>query len=461
MSEDKLSPPRPADQPEAAPQLAGLLIADSESDALEEQDEEQDEDEDEQDEDEADIEQPALHQAAIAGRVAVVEALLTAGVDVNMESDSGKTALHAAAKFGRTAVVTRLLARGANIEAQEDVADRTPLHYAVYWNWPKVVKLLLDSNADIDAQAEGGTTPLHYAAEIGQVEVVQLLLDYNADVYARDEAGGTALHKAAEYGQTEAAKLLLDGDAVIDARDDQGRTPLYLAIEQCHVDTVLLLLRRGADVSAANKKGEKPLFLAQDKSFLTRENYIGQGYSSKEAARRVLDAATILHHCVASLKVRHARDAYDLATVGRRERIASGMGNTDVTDVSLLSEPAVRGDAKRAGAVIELQEQEDKEQKDGKEEKRRLSDAEHPHHEDAKLSLSGALDSQGMTEAPLSVPSSVMPSSEGLSLGALAGIAGARRRKAAECPHPEPASEGGEKEIERSKEVSMPDGWIL
>ena len=61
-----------------------------------------------------------LHDAALAGDVAAIEALLAGGANVNAKDEDGFTPLHSAALAGHPAAIEALLAGGANIHAKTE-----------------------------------------------------------------------------------------------------------------------------------------------------------------------------------------------------------------------------------------------------------------------------------------------------------------------------------------------------
>jgi cytochrome c len=68
-----------------------------------------------------------LHEAAKAGDVEAVQALVDGGAEVEAWDFTG-TALHMAAIKGHAEDVEVLIAGGADIEAQADMKDARPLH---------------------------------------------------------------------------------------------------------------------------------------------------------------------------------------------------------------------------------------------------------------------------------------------------------------------------------------------
>ncbi|MFB0553220.1 MAG: ankyrin repeat domain-containing protein [Phycisphaerae bacterium] len=122
----------------------------------------------------------SLQEAASAGEVDKVKALISKGIDVNAgEWGSLKTALHYAAEKGRKKVVELLLAKGANTDAR-DALSTTPLHHAVEKKHKEVIELLIAKGADANAKDYKGRTPLWYAKRKGYTEIVELLRKHGA-----------------------------------------------------------------------------------------------------------------------------------------------------------------------------------------------------------------------------------------------------------------------------------------
>ena len=116
------------------------------------------------------------------GELDCVNALLSAGIDVNHETDCVWTAIIVAALKGQVDIVKSLLKSGANVNA------------TVYNGWCAIVsaliadhhecvKHLIESGADVNVQVRSkkkGSVPhksaLGFAADIGNINTIILLL---------------------------------------------------------------------------------------------------------------------------------------------------------------------------------------------------------------------------------------------------------------------------------------------
>ena len=229
---------------------------------------------------------PLMHGAA-AGTVAIMQALIDAGADVNAKSARSATALHWA--VADPAKVKLLLLAGAAVDAKT-TEGRTPLYAAATISAGLgAMRHLLEAGADANAETLGGATPL-FPAVNGSVEMTKLLLDKGAnpnqatrggvtpilftrdaaivslliargaDVKARSKVGETALMDAAVRGDLASAKMLVDRGAEVNAVDHRGYTPLILAAQYDRdaVGLIRLLLDRGADITAT-AEGETAL----------------------------------------------------------------------------------------------------------------------------------------------------------------------------------------------------------
>ncbi|MDE0484131.1 MAG: ankyrin repeat domain-containing protein [Candidatus Poribacteria bacterium] len=114
--------------------------------------------------------------------------LLKLGADINVQSSKGKTALHCAAKAGFLKVINVLLENGATIDATDNNGE-TPLYDAIrstIKNREKqrtALEALLIKGANPNVKNRRGLTPLQVAQQMRKSdaeEVVELLKKYGA-----------------------------------------------------------------------------------------------------------------------------------------------------------------------------------------------------------------------------------------------------------------------------------------
>ncbi|MEI6544009.1 MAG: ankyrin repeat domain-containing protein [Methylococcales bacterium] len=85
--------------------------------------------------------------AAEAGDLLKVQALLTAGADVNAKNEVGGTALMDASRNGHKEIVKALIAKGADVNAKDNEGRNTALFYAASHGHQDVVKALKQAGA--------------------------------------------------------------------------------------------------------------------------------------------------------------------------------------------------------------------------------------------------------------------------------------------------------------------------
>ena len=140
-----------------------------------------------------------LRQAASAGDVAKVKALLDQGADVNAANQYGGTALAFAARRGNAEMVKLLLERGADPNRKDNYYGFPPLLSALRTGDAEVAKLLLAKTAEVDFQT------LSLAVSRGNGEVVKAVLDKGRFT---PEQLSDALAVARQEGKDEAVKAL-------------------------------------------------------------------------------------------------------------------------------------------------------------------------------------------------------------------------------------------------------------
>jgi ankyrin repeat protein len=177
--------------------------------------------------------------------------------------------IHVAAGEGRVAILEALIEKGADVDARSD-QGMTP----IMWTRSRVpaareadalecLRLLAKAGANLDARtASSRQTALHQAAELGNVVFVREMVKLGANVRVRMCDGSTPLHMACKallpakaLEPAEIAKILIEAGADIQAKNDEGQTPEEIAREKGR-ESVLTLLQEARAKRAP--KGPSP-----------------------------------------------------------------------------------------------------------------------------------------------------------------------------------------------------------
>ncbi len=155
-----------------------------------------------------------LHQAAAAGQIAQVMALVEKGADINKADKTRGTPLVASIRSDHAHVAKYLIERGADVNTN---TPSTPLYFAAAKQQEASVTLLLEKGADINQQDRAGDTPLHGAVRGGSASIVSILIEAGAQVNVANKSGYTPLNLAAKQSHglqpNETAERLLDAGA--------------------------------------------------------------------------------------------------------------------------------------------------------------------------------------------------------------------------------------------------------
>ena len=208
-----------------------------------------------------------LSMACEAGHLEVVRALLAANANVNAKCRNG-TALMAAASSPylgqlseRLEVIRALLAAGADVNAKDN-HGLTALINASFHPQPELVEALLAANADVNAKLANGVTALLVASPRGHLKVVEALIRANADVNAKLSNGETPLIAASDRGHLGVVRALLAAEADVDAALTRGHTALFLASLNGHLEVVKALVAANANLDAKRYDGVTALMIA-------------------------------------------------------------------------------------------------------------------------------------------------------------------------------------------------------
>ncbi|XP_075410885.1 ankyrin repeat domain-containing protein 6 isoform X2 [Tenrec ecaudatus] len=203
-----------------------------------------------------------LHLAANKGHLSVVQILLKAGCDLDVQDDGDQTALHRATVVGNTEVIAALIQEGCALDRQ-DKDGNTALHEASWHGFSQSAKLLVKAGANVLARNKAGNTALHLACQNSHSQSTRVLLLGGSRADLKNNAGDTCLHVAARYNHLSIIRLLLSAFCSVHEKNQAGDTALHIAAALNHKKVIKILLEAGADGTIVNNAGQTPLETAR------------------------------------------------------------------------------------------------------------------------------------------------------------------------------------------------------
>uniref|UniRef100_A0A5F7ZDV8 Ankyrin repeat domain 6 n=1 Tax=Macaca mulatta TaxID=9544 RepID=A0A5F7ZDV8_MACMU len=203
-----------------------------------------------------------LHLAANKGHLPVVQILLKAGCDLDVQDDGDQTALHRATVVGNTEIIAALIHEGCALDRQ-DKDGNTALHEASWHGFSQSAKLLVKAGANVLAKNKAGNTALHLACQNSHSQSTRVLLLAGSRADLKNNAGDTCLHVAARYNHLSIIRLLLSAFCSVHEKNQAGDTALHIAAALNHKKVAKILLEAGADTTIVNNAGQTPLETAR------------------------------------------------------------------------------------------------------------------------------------------------------------------------------------------------------
>ncbi|MDQ3286999.1 MAG: ankyrin repeat domain-containing protein [Pseudomonadota bacterium] len=210
----------------------------------------------------------ALHVAALAGHIEIVQALLAAGAVSSLVDRHGRTAAHEAARGGHLAVLERLLdhlpgAAGAAL-ADEDGRDVLGLACTAQGATPALVERLLALGIDRHRCDAEGKMPVDRAAEAGRWALVAALdPDYPLPARVGDDGAGAPVDQApldlVREGLADGREIGLETVAGLLTPAELGSL-LHAGNEILPPHQIEWLLARGADTNVRDASGDTAVF---------------------------------------------------------------------------------------------------------------------------------------------------------------------------------------------------------
>ncbi|XP_077160510.1 ankyrin repeat domain-containing protein 6 isoform X3 [Paroedura picta] len=147
---------------------------------------------------------------------------------------------------------------------REKEADQTALHRATVVGNTDVIAALIHEGCALDRQDKAGNTPLHLACQNSHSQSVRVLLLGGSRADIKNNAGDTCLHVAARYNHLPIIRVLLSAFCSVHEKNQAGDTALHVAAALNHKKVVKLLLEEGADGTIVNNAGQTPLEVARE-----------------------------------------------------------------------------------------------------------------------------------------------------------------------------------------------------
>ena len=227
----------------------------------------------------------------------IVDLLLKAGADPNLQLKDGLTPLYMASQLGYTDIVRLLIQANANTNLQLVSDDSSALHIAIQRGHSDVVRVLLQANANPNCQTRKGSTALSLACHIGDSAIVDMLLRAHADPNIPSDGNVTPLHKATQNGYYDVVNMILKANANPNVQADNGVTPLHIPCQKGLFNIVELLLEAKANPNIQADNGSTPLVMA---SLCGHANIVGVLLAAKANPDFVCKGQVALH--VASVR---------------------------------------------------------------------------------------------------------------------------------------------------------------
>ena len=223
------------------------------------------------------------------GNMSDTKALLSTGLDINVQDDKGRTILFYATSIKKDYLVRYLLSQGADRELKDyaglrpvDLLDRQK-DQALYLSFHhegvqdkanakglSSVNALYSYDQDnnivatkVYGEVQSSWSPLMLAIKENNTDIALQHINTNENLEAQTNNGSTALFATIKYSRRELLDALLAHHVNIEHRNSFNMSPLAFAIKLNNLYAVIKLVENGANVHTVCASGRTPLKYAE------------------------------------------------------------------------------------------------------------------------------------------------------------------------------------------------------
>ena len=208
-------------------------------------------------------ERNAIHEAAINGKVDILNAAVMSQANVRASDVYGRIPLHYACMHGQLAMIQALVAAAPDTVNAKDLDNFTPLIHSIVHSKAVSTLEMLKFGAIVNATSTTDHIPLNLACQYGSVEIVEQILRYKPEILP-DAEGLFPQHIVARFGRSQQLLRLLKASGVdMDQADKLYQwTPIFHAASEGHLHCLQQLLTFEADVGIDDEKGLPAMYYA-------------------------------------------------------------------------------------------------------------------------------------------------------------------------------------------------------
>ncbi|KAH7385267.1 ankyrin repeat-containing domain protein [Phaeosphaeria sp. MPI-PUGE-AT-0046c] len=183
-----------------------------------------------------------LMQAAAFGNLPLLQTALRAGANLNAISDDGSTALHCAARAGQLGIVEYLFQLGADIKTLNK-KSRTPFQEGILGgDIPTMTYMLKNKMSAMDTKMLSLST-FETVLSKGNEEVANIFAEHLDHEMICEKQGLRMLHRAIKYSHVNSVHWLLSStNTNINSRYNSGMAPIHHATKVGHVGVLEVLM---------------------------------------------------------------------------------------------------------------------------------------------------------------------------------------------------------------------------